>query len=83
MAASPDLDALADELLALHDAGGLVIPFSDRFAGLTAEAGYRAAAWLHAARLARGWTPLGRKIGFTNRTIWPRYGVYEPMASIA
>jgi 2-keto-4-pentenoate hydratase len=22
---------------------------------------------------------LGRKIGFTNRTLWPRYGVYEPI----
>jgi len=23
--------------------------------------------------------PLGRKIGFTNRNIWPKYGVYEPI----
>jgi 2-oxo-3-hexenedioate decarboxylase len=30
-------------------------------------------------RRARGWQPIGRKIGFTNRTIWPRYGVYVPM----
>ena len=30
-------------------------------------------------RSARGWRPVGRKIGFTNRTIWPRYGVYRPM----
>jgi 2-keto-4-pentenoate hydratase len=22
---------------------------------------------------------VGRKIGFTNRTIWPRYGVFQPM----
>lgn len=79
MAASFDLDSLADELLALHETGSLVAPFSERHSGLTAEAGYRAAARLHASRLARGWKPLGRKIGFTNRTIWPRYGVYEPM----
>lgn len=79
MAASFDLDSLADELSALHDTARLVEPFSERYSGLTAEAGYRAAARLHAARLARGWRPLGRKIGFTNRTIWPRYGVYEPM----
>jgi 2-oxo-3-hexenedioate decarboxylase len=26
-----------------------------------------------------GWKAIGRKIGFTNRTIWPRYGVYEPI----
>jgi 2-oxo-3-hexenedioate decarboxylase len=30
------------------------------------------------ARL-RGGRPAGRKIGFTNRTIWPRYGVDAPM----
>jgi 2-oxo-3-hexenedioate decarboxylase len=29
--------------------------------------------------MAGGWRPVGRKIGFTNRTIWPRYGVYLPM----
>jgi 2-oxo-3-hexenedioate decarboxylase len=79
MAAVSEIDALADELIALHGAGGLVAPFSARYAGLTAELGYRAAARLHAHRLARGWKPVGRKIGFTNRSIWPRYGVYEPM----
>jgi 2-oxo-3-hexenedioate decarboxylase len=30
-------------------------------------------------RGAQGWKPIGRKIGFTNRTIWSRYGVYQPM----
>ena len=32
-----------------------------------------------AHRIARGWKPVGRKIGFTNRTIWERYGVHEPI----
>jgi hypothetical protein len=32
----------------------------------------------HAERMAAG-CPLGRKIGFTNRSIWLRYGVYQPM----
>jgi 2-keto-4-pentenoate hydratase len=30
-------------------------------------------------RLAKGRQPVGRKIGFTNRTIWPRYGVDRPL----
>lgn len=46
---------------------------------MTPEEGYAAARALHDERLRQGWRPLGRKIGFTNRTIWPRYGVYEPM----
>jgi len=45
----------------------------------SAEAGYRIALGLHAGRVAAGWKPVGRKIGFTNRTIWPRYGVYQPI----
>jgi 2-oxo-3-hexenedioate decarboxylase len=36
---------------------------------------------LHARRRRQGWHPVGRKIGFTNRTIWARYGVDRPMWS--
>lgn len=32
-----------------------------------------------ALRRARGERPLGYKIGFTNRTIWPVYGVHHPI----
>ena len=32
-----------------------------------------------AARVARGEKRLGYKIGFTNRTIWARYGVHHPI----
>ncbi len=45
----------------------------------SAEAGYRIAIDLHRQRSAAGWRPLGRKIGFTNRSIWPRYGVFQPI----
>ena len=34
---------------------------------------------LRARRIARGDAPRGYKIGFTNRTIWPRYGVFAPI----
>ena len=36
---------------------------------------------LHARRAGQGWKRIGRKIGFTNRTIWARYGVDRPMWS--
>lgn len=45
----------------------------------SAEAGYRIALPLHRERAAAGWRPLGRKIGFTNRSLWPRYGVFQPI----
>jgi 2-oxo-3-hexenedioate decarboxylase len=70
---------LARELISLHESPKEVAPFSERYAGLTAEGGYEAARALHEHRVAAGWQAVGRKIGFTNRTIWPRYGVYEPI----
>jgi len=40
---------------------------------------YRSALAVRALRIARGETPRGYKIGFTNRTIWPRYEVFVPI----
>ena len=74
-----DATKLGAELIELHDHPRQVLPFTTRYPGLTADEGYAAARALHAHRLARGWQPVGRKIGFTNRTLWPRYGVYEPI----
>lgn len=74
-----DATTLARELIELHDSARQVPQFSQRYPGLTPESGYAAARKLHAHRVAMGWRPAGRKIGFTNRTLWPRYGVYEPM----
>jgi 2-keto-4-pentenoate hydratase len=46
---------------------------------MTPKEGYaRTRAW-HDERVKAGWRRLGRKIGFTNRKIWPIYGVYEPI----
>jgi 2-oxo-3-hexenedioate decarboxylase len=73
------VSALAQELVALHDSPREVPPFSERHPGLTPEAGYAAARLLHAHRVAQGWSPRGRKIGFTNRNLWARYGVREPI----
>jgi 2-oxo-3-hexenedioate decarboxylase len=70
---------LADELIELHARPREVPPFTFRDPGLSPDQGYAASLALHRRRLADGWKPVGRKIGFTNRTIWPRYGVYEPI----
>lgn len=40
---------------------------------------YRRAIAVRALRIARGEQPRGFKIGFTNRSIWPRYGVFAPI----
>jgi 2-oxo-3-hexenedioate decarboxylase len=70
---------LAEELIELHRSPREVAPFSERYPGLSPAAGYEAARALHEHRVAQGWKPVGRKVGFTNRTLWTRYGVHEPM----
>ena len=40
---------------------------------------YAQALAVRALRIARGETPRGFKVGFTNRTIWPRYNVFAPI----
>jgi 2-keto-4-pentenoate hydratase len=42
-------------------------------------AAYQVALAVRALRVARGEKPVGYKIGFTNRTIWPRYAVFAPI----
>lgn len=59
--------------------GRQITPFSGRIAGFDLGAGYRVAEQVRALRRARGERPVGRKIGFTNRTIWAEYNVWAPI----
>jgi 2-oxo-3-hexenedioate decarboxylase len=74
-----DHDAIAAEAFALLGAGKQVAPFSSRLDGFEMKHAYRVAAKVRALRERAGETPRGRKIGFTNRTIWAEYGVYAPI----
>jgi 2-oxo-3-hexenedioate decarboxylase len=49
----------------------------DAFADLASA--YQSALAVRALRIARGEIPCGYKVGFTNRTIWPRYQVFAPI----
>src|SRR3974390_1753684 len=49
-----------------------------RIPDLAIEGAHQLFAALHARRLTRGEKNVGRKIGFTNRTIWAEYGVHAP-----
>jgi len=73
------MDDTAQQLLACYDTGQQIAPLSDSIPGFDAAAAYRLSAGLTRLRRARGEQPTGRKIGFTNRTIWPLYGVDGPM----
>jgi 2-oxo-3-hexenedioate decarboxylase len=68
----------ADRLLAAFDQGTQLAPLSNG-AAVTLQDAYEIAAEISARRVARGERIVGRKIGFTNRTIWQDYGVDAPM----
>jgi 2-keto-4-pentenoate hydratase len=71
-------DTLAQELLRAWDAGTLIDPLPSQ-RGLDLPAAYALAERLIGLREARGERRVGWKIGFTNRTIWQRYGVHAPI----
>lgn len=73
------VERLADELLAACDQARTVPLPSARPGGLSTAQAYAVAEALRRRRIERGERPVGWKIGFTNRRIWPIYGVYEPM----
>jgi 2-oxo-3-hexenedioate decarboxylase len=70
---------LANELIAAHDTATMLPTITSREPGFGVADGYGVLAAIEARRRAQGWREVGRKIGFTNRTIWPRYGVWEPI----
>lgn len=74
-----DAKKIAAELLDALDRKVLLPPITDRDSAFDARAAYQVAREILRLRTARGEKPVGRKIGFTNRNIWPEYGVYTPM----
>jgi 2-oxo-3-hexenedioate decarboxylase len=73
------IEAIAAECLAALEGGPRLTPFTARLPGFDLAQAYRVTAALRRLRQARGDRKLGRKIGFTNRTIWNEYGVYAPI----
>jgi 2-oxo-3-hexenedioate decarboxylase len=71
--------AVSEEVVELAASAHTAPSYSSRHQDFNPEMAWRVAERLHQHRLAIGWTPIGRKIGFTNRTIWARYGVDQPM----
>jgi 2-keto-4-pentenoate hydratase len=71
--------SLAARLLAAYDAGRLTPLPSSEDPAFAMPAAFAAADALRTLRIARGEKPVGYKIGFTNRSIWQRYGVHQPI----
>ncbi len=76
---STALDAIAAEAAEALINTRQISPFSSRPEGLTIDDAYRVTPRVRKIYQARGSKVVGRKIGFTNRTIWEQYGVYQPI----
>ena len=70
-----DVQAVAAEAFAALDAGRQIEPFSSRLSSFNLDDAYHVTVAVRKMREARGELPVGRKIGFTNPTVW----TYAPM----
>jgi 2-oxo-3-hexenedioate decarboxylase len=70
---------LVEELLQARDAVRLALNPSHFGFGLTLGRAYQIGHGLHERLAARGFEPIGRKIGFTNRAMWEQFKVTEPI----
>ncbi len=73
------LGGVATEVFAALEQTKQIAPFSSRPRGLTVDDAYRVTPRVRAMFEAGGAKVVGRKIGFTNRTIWEQYNVYAPI----
>jgi 2-oxo-3-hexenedioate decarboxylase len=78
-ASSPVVRARAEALLAARAAASTLPTFTGEDASFDLDAAYAVADESRRLRLARGELTRGYKIGFTNRGIWARYGVFAPI----
>src|SRR5215210_7638476 len=74
-----DVQTVAAEAFDLLDTGRQIAPFSSHLPRFDLDDAFRVTAAVRQMRETRGETPLGRKIGFTNRTIWDEYQIGAPM----
>jgi 2-keto-4-pentenoate hydratase len=62
-----DVPVIAAEAFSVLDTGRQIAPFSSRLPAFSLDDAYRVTAAVRRLRETRGETPIGRKIGFTNR----------------
>ena len=72
-------EQLVAELLQARDGVRFVRKPSHFGGDLTLEYAYKVGRGLHERLVDRGFQPIGRKIGFTNRILWEQFQVSEPV----
>jgi len=72
-------DRTAQEILEAWGARRQIPSLAARLTDFDLDQAYQVTAALRHIRQGRGERPVGRKIGFTNRTIWDEYQVFAPI----
>ncbi|MEP7083694.1 MAG: decarboxylase [Betaproteobacteria bacterium] len=79
MTNSDELRAIAQRITTAQDDAVQIEPSTTRSADFDVDTAYAVAHLIHDSRTAAGAVPVGRKIGFTNASMWPVYDVHEPI----
>ncbi len=75
-----ELRGIARQMKAAQDEARQIEPFSAQRGGdFDVASAYAVAHLMHETRREEGAVPVGRKLGFTNPTMWSHYGVGEPI----
>jgi 2-oxo-3-hexenedioate decarboxylase len=74
-----DIPGVADGLMRAFHTASTLPPMTAHDPDFDLDAAYQVLAEIERRRIEAGWVPKGRKIGFTNTTIWELYGVDKPM----
>jgi 2-oxo-3-hexenedioate decarboxylase len=77
--AKSGIDDIVAEVVSASATGRQLQPFSGRYADFTFAEAYEVARRVRDIRVSDGEIAVGRKIGFTNRTVWDRYGLSAPI----
>lgn len=79
MGEAPASEQISQEVMALLGTERQVEPFSRRYPNFELAEAYDVVARVGSLRRGRGEKPIGRKIGFTNRSIWGDLGIAAPI----
>ncbi len=79
MISPSESEAIVQELMILLGTDRQIAPYSKRFPNFDLLDAYRIAARVRDRRAAAGANSVGRKIGFTNKSIWGDFGISAPI----
>ena len=79
MRSDNDIRAIARTILDAQDHAASIEPITSVEPDFDLDAAYAVADLVHRSKVSRGATPIGRKIGFTNSSLWIEYNVHEPI----